>query len=131
MTGLFKITNLAPTNSGFTMVVAINPSHSVFAGHFPGQPVVPGVVLLEIASASVSLATGKPLIMKEAAVVKFLRMVDPRVNPVLLIDCSIVEETEDGIKANLRFYFEDADFAKLKGISFTQSNTEFTPRSTE
>jgi 3-hydroxymyristoyl/3-hydroxydecanoyl-(acyl carrier protein) dehydratase len=28
--------------------IRLNPDHAIFAGHFPGQPVVPGVCMLQI-----------------------------------------------------------------------------------
>lgn len=124
MTDLYKITNLTPTISGFTAEITFNPSHPVFAGHFPGQPVVPGVVLIEIATAALSQFTGKVLVMKEAAVLKFLQMIDPRATTVLLLDCSIVKGHADGYKADFRYYSGESDFAKFKGIYFTQSYTE-------
>lgn len=49
--------------------------HPAFAGHFPGRPIVPGVVLLDHAIQAVAQALGAPV----AAVgnVKFLSPVGP------------------------------------------------------
>ena len=35
--------------------------HPVFAGHFPGRPIVPGVLLLDWAQAAIEAQLGRPL----------------------------------------------------------------------
>src|SRR5690606_3625645 len=35
--------------------------HPVFAGHFPGQPIVPGVLLLDWAQAAIEAELGQPV----------------------------------------------------------------------
>ena len=35
------------TTAAITVAINISPDHPAFAGHFPGQPIVPGVVLID------------------------------------------------------------------------------------
>ena len=55
--------------------LAIAADHPAFAGHFPGAPVVPGVVLLDEAMFVIEAATG--LACHRIAWAKFLRPVRP------------------------------------------------------
>lgn len=58
-----------------TLELSIEPDHPAFAGHFPGRPIVPGVVLLDHAQALIEAATGKTL--SGVALAKFLSPVGP------------------------------------------------------
>ena len=53
--------------------------HPAFAGHFPGAPIVPGVVLLDAALHAIAAATGSALRGCQLNSVKFLHPVTPGV----------------------------------------------------
>ena len=55
--------------------LTIPVDHPAFAGHFPGRPIVPGVVLLDHAQHAIEVATGLQLVGVAAA--KFLSPVGP------------------------------------------------------
>lgn len=51
--------------------------HPAFPGHFPGRPILPGVVLLAEVMAEVARATGEPAGRWSIASAKFLSPVAP------------------------------------------------------
>jgi len=51
--------------------------HPSFAGHFPGTPILPGVVLLDIVLHAIAAATGIALDICEIRSVKFLSPAKP------------------------------------------------------
>ncbi len=62
-------------NSPTGIPLAIAADHPAFAGHFPGSPVIPGVVLLDEAMFVIEAATG--LACHRIAWAKFLHPVRP------------------------------------------------------
>jgi 3-hydroxymyristoyl/3-hydroxydecanoyl-(acyl carrier protein) dehydratase len=63
----------------------VPPTHPCLPGHFPGEPVVPGVVLLEQVLHSLGLHGGQP---RELAWVKFQRPLLPGQEAVVLARAS-------------------------------------------
>lgn len=55
----------------------IAPDHPAFAGHFPGHPIVPGVVLLDEAVQALAAAEGLLPVTLQVGVAKFLVPVRP------------------------------------------------------
>ena len=58
------------------MQYAVDPNHPALPGHFPGHPIVPGVVILSYALDEVARAA-KPLRVTGLRRVKFLRRLAP------------------------------------------------------
>lgn len=67
---------------------AIAPDHPAFAGHFPGQPVVPAVVLLAEALAAIEAATGRAPEAWALSGAKFLQAVGPGAKLTLVHEAS-------------------------------------------
>jgi 3-hydroxyacyl-[acyl-carrier-protein] dehydratase len=57
--------------------IQIPPDHPAFAGHFPGTPIVPGVVLLDEALHVIARELGLTLERCTLAAVKFKNVVRP------------------------------------------------------
>lgn len=59
-------------------VLQWNKAHTIFQGHFPGQPVVPGVCMLQLVKEVLEKGIGKALVLLESNQMKFLQFIDPR-----------------------------------------------------
>lgn len=55
----------------------VPPEHPAFAGHFPGTPILPGVVLLDMALQTIAASNGITLDQCEISSVKFLSPAGP------------------------------------------------------
>lgn len=85
LSDLYTITTLDQAPNLISCTLQIDPAHEVFHGHFPGSPVLPGVVQLEMVKAVLSKAFQKPFALKEMSTCKFLEVLNPAETPELTI----------------------------------------------
>lgn len=64
-------------------VLSLNPRHPIYDGHFPGRPVVPGACLVQMVETLVRLIAGKEGRLIRMDHVKFVSVIDPRLNAML------------------------------------------------
>jgi 3-hydroxyacyl-[acyl-carrier-protein] dehydratase len=60
-----------------TQTFSVPPEHPVFAGHFPGRPIVPGVLLLEWVLSEIARSTGRATHRLRLREVKFFTPLGP------------------------------------------------------
>lgn len=95
--------------------VELNAAHAIFKGHFPDSPVVPGVCLIQISKEMLEKSLNTSIHLIQSSQVKFLAVVDPRVDAVLKV--AIETKEQDGlISANAVISAGDKVFFKFKGI---------------
>ncbi len=112
----FKITKLVETSSGeLSAKVELNPEHEIFAGHFPGNPVVPGVMTIQIINEVLAKHIEKQILLTEGNNIKFTSMIQPENTPE--IDVKIKFKVGEGgyydVKAEI--LSENKVFFKFSG----------------
>ncbi len=113
---LYTLNDVETGGSAFTARVSFNKKHPVFAGHFPGKPIVPGVFLLEILRDAVSMALNKNCGVAGAGSIKYLSVIDPTVHPEIRLSGTVVEAEPGKIKIDATFGSSELIFAKFKGL---------------
>lgn len=73
----FTITEVIQSQTGHEVKVRLNPGHPVYEGHFPGNPVAPGVMLTDMVRRVAEHLLGRPVRLTSARQIKFLNVVDP------------------------------------------------------
>ncbi len=101
------------SNNNISANISINPDHDVYQGHFPGQPVVPGVIQLQILREICEKEFNKTLNITGSSVIKYINMIIPDKNPKLTIDISI-KEVDGAYKIDGKIVEEDTVFLKAK-----------------
>ena len=97
-------------------IIDLNKDHEIYKGHFPGNPVVPGVCLTQLIKEVMEEVENKELFMVYADNIKFMAVVNPEINNRLQIDLAVKYDTEQGlIKVTSTTHFNDQVFYKFKG----------------
>lgn len=76
--------------------IRLHPEHAIFAGHFPGQPVVPGVCMLQIIKELLEEATQQSTQLVKASSIKFLAVLTPGAHELVRVALKF-DSSEDGI----------------------------------
>ncbi len=110
--GFYKVNSLDVADTVATAHITINKDHEVFKGHFPNNPVTPGVCMMQIIKELTEEVSGKSLFMESASNVKFMAIINPEKNPDLKLVLNI-SETENGYRVKNTTTFEDTLALKL------------------
>ncbi|SEH90669.1 3-hydroxyacyl-[acyl-carrier-protein] dehydratase [Paenimyroides aquimaris] len=95
--------------------VKLNPQHDIFKGHFPNNPVMPGVCMLQIFKELSEQGLNKKLFIKECSNVKFMALINPETHSVLDIVIGI-SETEEGFKIKASATFDTITALKVSAL---------------
>ncbi len=95
-----------------TATITLNPGHEIFKGHFPGNPVTPGVCMMQIVKDLSEQLTNKKLMVTSANNVKFMAIINPEETPELSLVLDI-SETDNGIKVKNSTFFGETIALKM------------------
>lgn len=110
--GLYKIISTEKTAEGISAKIHLNKDHEIFKGHFPGNPVMPGVCMIQIIKELTEQATDKNLFLSISSNIKFMAIINPEKNPDLHLSVDIVEENGE-VKVKNTTSFEETVALKL------------------
>lgn len=103
------------TDNQLKAIIELNPEHDVFKGHFPNNPVTPGVCMLQILKELTEQATNANLFIKECSNVKFMALINPETNAVLAISIDI-NKVEENFKIKASASFNETVALKVNAL---------------
>lgn len=99
-------------SGGLQVQVRLQPEHSIFLGHFPGNPVTPGVCMLQLIKELVEKQLDKKLFLSRGVNVKFTARINPFEQPLLKVLLDISEGVDVQVKCEV--YFQETLALKLR-----------------
>lgn len=111
----YTIMESQQTEQSFAAQLALNAAHPIFEGHFPGQPVVPGVCMMQTIQELLEKRLERKLLLQKAVNMKFLVMIDPVVQPQVKTELQFTLQDDGTVKANAVIKSDSTIFMKFQG----------------
>lgn len=101
------------TDEKYVATIFLNKEHAIFKGHFPGNPVTPGVCMMQIIKELSQEIVGSSLFMTNSSNVKFMALINPEVNPKLRLELDFSGDINSEVKVKNTTFFEETVALKL------------------
>ena len=113
----YKVISLESTaKNSYLAMILINEEHEVFKGHFPGNPIMPGVCMTQIIKELTEQITESSLFMQSLSNVKFMALINPFNTPELRLELDISLTENDLVKVKNVTYFNETVALKLSSV---------------
>ena len=103
---------IANEQGNITATAHISENFCAFKGHFPNEPVLPGICQIQLVSVLISKVFNQEFSLKEIRRVKFYNIVCP--DDCLNIKCDIVDKISDSISLKVMIYKKDESGSEHK-----------------
>ncbi len=113
----FEIVELNNVESGsIEASIRINKDHSIFNGHFPGFPIVPGVCMIQMIKEIIGSLQQSSLMFVRGDNIKFLQFINPNIVDTVNVNINNQQIDDQTFKTMAQIYSGDTVFLKLKGV---------------
>ena len=102
-------------SSKFSAIIELNPAHEIFHGHFPENPILPGVCMVQILKEILINYSNSNLILRKAGSIKYLSFIDPQVNNIINFNIEINKTEIGDISCNAMLNSGSVIFCRFKG----------------
>lgn len=110
---LFTIVQHRQQEGVHSFDIHLNAEHVIYQAHFPGEPVTPGVCILQVAVELIEEVVAMSLSLVGAKNVKFLRIISPVEVPEVCYSVQKVVVESDTVSAQIIVSAADGISAKL------------------
>lgn len=113
---LYTISNKRTEGDNTVFSIALNPECFIYKAHFPGNPITPGVCIVQTACELLGEIVNKNLEISAAKDIKFVNILSPVNNQDVDVIFSEVSDDEESVNAKVEVKAGSEVFAT---ISFT------------
>ena len=91
---LFVVLENRDSEMGFNTTIELNAGHIVYSGHFPGHPVTPGVIQMQIVHELLEKHLCRSVRLTAMTQCKFLKILNPVDTPRIVIHIELNQISE-------------------------------------
>ncbi|MBE6339365.1 MAG: hypothetical protein E7069_01330 [Bacteroidales bacterium] len=110
----FRILNKENIENGFRYEVSLIESHPIYQGHFPGNPISPGVCSIQMIRECTEDALNKQLCLKSINVCRFSTLLTPQKGVHLQLEI-ILTNNNDSVDAKATISNDGITYVSYKG----------------
>ena len=88
----YRIKHVVEGENGFKCTVELMEKHPIYEGHFPFEPIVPGVCTLAIIRSCLSVYSDKNISFSKIKDCKFISVIKPKAGLLISIDITFLKE---------------------------------------
>lgn len=113
---LYTIDSKQADDTAVCYALTLNPQHVIYQAHFPGEPITPGVCIIQIGKELLEEHLQRKLEIVKVKNVKFLAVLSPTETPQVTYQLSRIKENDAEVSVSVVVKTDDVVRAKL---SFT------------
>lgn len=113
----FDIQAIQSDNQDLEVKITLNANHKVFNGHFPDNPIVPGVTMIQIFKEILGHKLKRNLFIAKVMNAKFTAILNPEETPVVGVSIKyIAQEGTDSWKVSGSIRAADTIYFRFLGV---------------
>lgn len=116
LNNFFTINTIETVDFDIKTELVINAEHQIFEGHFPEQPVVPGVCMMQMVKEIMEAVTQKKTNLVKAMEMKFLAVINPLQNNIIQASLHYSVDGNNTIVVSATLFKDELTHFKFKGI---------------
>lgn len=110
----YTIIDIKSSASSHAIQVRLNADHKIYEGHFPNQPVVPGVCTMQLVKECVEKIKNVTLCYSQVQTCKFLSVINPKVDNIIEIAITLSDGEGSDIAMQADILQKEQQVTKLK-----------------
>lgn len=99
--------------------IKLDPEHFIYKAHFPGEPITPGVCIMQIAKELLEEAVSESLTLSCVKNIKFLRIISPDDVTDICYSLAKIAREDGQVKVQVTVTAGEETYAKLSLICQT------------
>lgn len=96
---LYSIQSRQQQGSAVCYDLLLHADHFIYRAHFPGEPITPGVCVIQMAKELLEDYLGRPLTVSTVKNVKFMAVISPTAHPQVRYTIDRIQDVAGSVKA--------------------------------